>query len=349
MVWYEELGFDENPLDVRPNTELVGLDKQEQQLKNHIEKGEICFLHGLTGSGKTSLLKKLQKDMNDYKFIYLDAQDLPADFNLEQELKKKRSFFDKIRLKDFPSKEPVLIIDEFQETDENVIMEARAKWEDPDDRKIKSIIIAQIDNHLENVTDSFKERIGKRTIEMPTLTDSEMKEILKKRLDNGDKNYYNKLHSEAVNLLVACADGNPRRLLEYTDLIFDFHHQKFGDKNPLTESDTYLVTYYGAKEILEKEGVNVESYTYLEPEERLRQSEVFEDKFNEEERELIIYMMTTPRTADNVADKLDVSKSTAYKKLRNLREKDAIEEAGTKDRKKLWTTTEHVKRLTVKV
>ncbi|MFB6198042.1 MAG: AAA family ATPase, partial [Halobacteriaceae archaeon] len=194
MPWHDELGFEENPLDIRPNTNLVGLEQQERQLKNHIRKGELCFLNGMTGSGKTSLLKKVQEEMTDHTFMYLDAQDLPDDFNIEDELTEQRSFLDRIALREYPSDEPVLIIDEFQDTNQDIILEARAKWESKE--KIQSIVIAQIDQQLDNVTDSLKERIGKRTITLPNLTDTEMEAILEQRLGE----YYKKLHSEALNL-----------------------------------------------------------------------------------------------------------------------------------------------------
>src|SRR3989338_9632176 len=97
--WYKQLQFFANPLDARPNAQLVGLEEQEQQLKNFIVKEELCFLHGLTGAGKTSLLKKVQESMPDHTFIYLDADALPTAFNLDEALRGKRTFFDKIRLR----------------------------------------------------------------------------------------------------------------------------------------------------------------------------------------------------------------------------------------------------------
>ncbi|HHE36341.1 MAG TPA: AAA family ATPase [Candidatus Woesearchaeota archaeon] len=349
-AWYEQLGFKTNPLDVRPNPLLVGLERQEEQLVNHILKGEICFLNGLTGSGKSSLLLRVQKNLKNHKFIYLDAQELPKDFNLEEELKKKRSFFDRIRLRKYPSKTPVLIIDEFQATDKNLILDARAKWENPNERKIKSIVIAQISKYLKNVTPSFKERLGKRTIVLPTLDDAEMKEILKLRLQSKNGiNYYNKLHNEAINLLVACADGNPRKLLEYTDMIFDFHYRKFKHNNPILLNKTYMVTYWGAKEILELNKVNVNAYVYLEKEDKQRKIQAFEKRFNKHQREWLIYLMTGSKTIEDLARHFKVSESTASAKIRELKTKGAVVRAGKKGRKQLWQASPHVKRLSVKV
>src|SRR4030043_328500 len=129
MVWYKQLKFNENPLDSRPNPKLLNVEDQEEQLVNHIMKEEICFLNGPTGSGKTSLLMKVRNLLKDHKFIYLDADDLPKDFNIEEELKKQRNFFDMLTFRKYPSKKPVLIIDEFQATDPNIILKARSKWE----------------------------------------------------------------------------------------------------------------------------------------------------------------------------------------------------------------------------
>jgi len=349
MTWFEQFGFKENPLDIRPNIKLIGLERQEEQLLNHVLKGEICFLNGLTGSGKSSLLMRMQKNLKNHAFLYFDAQELPKNFDLEDEVRGKRSFFDKIRLREYPSKTPVLIIDEFQATDKNIILNARAKWENKDNKRIKSIVIAQISRYLKNVTPAFKERLGNKMIILPTLTDEEMKEIIKIRLKHKKGNYYNKLHNEAINLLVACADGNPRRLLEYTDMIFDFHHIKFKKNNPLLINPTYLVTYYGAKEILESNKVNVNAYKYLEKKDKKRGLKAFEKKFGKQERAWLIFLMTGSKTMDDLAKEFNISKAKVTAKLRSLSRKGAVVKAGTKNRRQLWQASPHVKRLRVKV
>jgi hypothetical protein len=348
MVWFKELGFDENPLDLRPNINLVGLEVQEKLLINHILKQEICFVNGLTGSGKTSLLKKIQNDMKEHNFIYLDAQDIPRDFDLEDAIKGKRTFLDKLTFREFPKKIPVLIIDEFQETDKNLILEARGKWENKNNQRIKSIIICQISKTLKNVSPAFKERLGNRHVTLKTLDDDEMKEILKLRLycKKNNQNYYNKLDDEAVNLIVDLADGNPRRLLEYTDLVFDFHHQKFNKINPI-QKENYKITYWGTKEILTLNKINVESYIYKQKSRKGRNIEMFERMFNSEQQKILKYFMTGPKTNEQFADFFKISKNKAKKIIYELKNKRAIVPAGKKERKMLWQTSQHIKRLTV--
>ena len=260
--WYTQLEFSENPLDARPNSELIGLEEQEQQIKNFILKEELCFLNGLTGAGKTSLLKRIQEVFPDYSFIYLDADALPPSFNLTEALRGKRTLFDMIRLKEMPTKKTVLIIDEFQATDPRIVLEARSRWENPTERHIKSIIIAQISEQLKNVPGSFKDRLGNRIVRLTPLSNDVMRQVLEKRLSNTKTgiNYYKQLSSQAVDFLIAVADGNVRRLLEYTDLIFDFHYQRFKESNPLARTKDYTVTFPAAKEILTVNNIPIDGY-----------------------------------------------------------------------------------------
>ncbi len=260
--WFKQLHFSQNPLDARPNAALIGLENQEEQLKNFILKDELCFLHGLTGAGKTSLLRRVQETMQDHTFIYLDADALPTSFNLDEALRGKRTFFDRIRLRELPAKRAVLIVDEFQATDPRLILEARSKWENPNERHIKSIIIAQISDQLKNVPGSFKDRLGNRVIHLTPLENETMRNVLEKRLLNPktNVNYYGRLSSQAIDFLCRLADGNVRRLLEYTDMIFDFHFLRFGESNPLAHKEDYKVTFPAAKEILTVNNISVEGY-----------------------------------------------------------------------------------------
>lgn len=321
MTWYTELKFDENPLDIRPNPNLVGLEEEENQLINHIQKEEICFLNGLTGSGKTSLLQKIQKQLKNYSFIYLDAQDLPPNFNLEEELKKKRNFFDKITFREYPRKKPILIVDEFQATDPRLILEAKSKWENPVDKKIKSVIIAQISKFLKNVSGSFKERLGNRIIVLRTLDEDEMKEILKKRLYNHKTkiNYVNKLSRDALNLLVKCADGNPRRLLEYSDMVFDFHYRRFGKNNPIIKGKDYVVSYYAVREILEVNNVKIKRPA---KEERRAELFTFDKIFSKEEQKILRFLLNKGvATSADVAKKFKININAVRRKISPLKNK----------------------------
>ncbi len=348
MVWYEQLKFKENPLDSRPNIKLVGLEDQEEQLINHIIKEELCFINGPTGSGKTSLLKRVQEKLGDYTFIYLDADDLPRDFDLEKELKKKRNFFDMIRLREYPSKKPVLLIDEFQATDPRLILKARSKWEDTSSKIIRSIVIAQIEQNLRNVTGSFKERLGKRIIGLNVLDSKGLKDMLKARLYNPKTrvNYADKFTEDALNLLVKCADNNPRRILEYADLIFDFHYRRFKDLNPIVKGRDYMISHFVVNDILKESNVFVEEFIARD----LRKKRLpFNQRFNREEQKILRYILRSDIvTSEDIGIRMDMPVERVIKLIKDLKEKDAIVITGRKGRHKLWEVTPGVKRMMIK-
>lgn len=357
--WFKVLKFKYNPLDIRPNLKLVGLDREVERLKSHIIKEEVCFLNGLTGTGKSSMLLKIQNELPNHKFIYLDAQELPDEFHLEDELKNSRGFFDKLLLRDFPKKNPVLIIDEFQATSPELVLEARAKWEKKNNRKIRSIVVAQISKIMKNVTPAFKERIGSRTITLRPLDQDEMKDIIRIRLYHKYKNinYINKISDDALSLIVKYSGNNPRRLLEYVDELFDFHHRKFGKNNPIL-TNGYKISYHGAKEILGLRNINLEGFENLDAkdsEENQSTAKAILDVntlnmfFSNEERKIIRCLKIKALTVEKIAKRTKLSKSMVIKTLSTLRKKKGLISAGKEDRKKLWTISPELKRVLVKV
>lgn len=348
MTWYKQLKFKVNPLDSRPNPNLIGLEDAEENLVNHILKGEICFLNGPTGSGKTSLLVRIQKKLKDHKFIYLDADDLPPDFNLEEELKNKRNFFDRLTFKEFPSKQPILMIDEFQATDPNLILKARSKWESTDKRIIRSIVIAQIDKYLHNASGSFKERLGKRMVSLDVLDSRGLKDMLKLRLYNKKTktNLIDKFTEDALNLLVKCADNNPRRILEYTDMIFDFHYTKFKHLNPILKGKDYQISHFVIEDILRENGVIVEQFKKKDL--RVKQLPVME-RFTEEEHKLLSHIFSSDAmTSKEISKSLEMSPRRVTNLLRYLKKKEGIVVSGRKGRYKLFEVSPGVRRSMVK-
>ncbi|WP_231433943.1 RuvB-like domain-containing protein [Candidatus Nanopusillus massiliensis] len=74
-MWWKEYGFSKNPLDIRPNENLVGVDDIIKKVKDSIINGEIFLLYGPIGSGKTSLAFKIKKDLSDdYNVIYINGE-----------------------------------------------------------------------------------------------------------------------------------------------------------------------------------------------------------------------------------------------------------------------------------
>jgi len=354
MTWYNELKFTKNPLDIRPNPNLIGLKEQEKEIVNHILKEDICFVNGLTGSGKSSMLLRIQRILKNHEFIFLDAHDLPTKFSLEKELKKKRNFFDKITFREFPKEKPELIIDEFQATDPRLILNARSKWENPDKRFIKSIIIAQISKHLDNCSKSFKERVGSKVVAIRPLRHDELKEMLKRRLFNRKikTNFVDKFNEGALDLIVKSAGKNPRKVLEYAEMIFDYHHKRFDDINPI-KGKNYEISHHVVRQILEENNV------YVEAAKKSKVAKAAKEKVEEAvsktkkalpdgvENEVLEFVNAEPRTIKDVAKYFKISNGKAKKIIDHLKKVNHLVPKGKKGRMRLWEVGAETKRLMV--
>ena len=349
MTWYKTLNFAKNPLDIRPNPNVIGLKEEEKALINHINRGDICFINGLTGSGKTSLLHRVQKKLKDHSFIYLDANELPQNFNLEEELKSKRSIIDKLVMRAYPKEKQVLIIDEFQSADENLILNAKTKWELPRNRALKSIVIAQIGKQLKNCADSFKERVGNRKISLRELDKEGLKELLIKRLGNKKtRTSYAKIISEAsFDIIVTASGRNPRRFLEYTDLLFDYHHRKYGRNNPIITQKGYLISGELTEQILKAHEIIVEKGLRKKASKKVPKE--FSERFSDFEKKMLFYLKDKARTEKEVAGKLKVSESYSKRCLNILHKQNLIMSVGNKNKHKLWQITPEARRIMVEV
>ncbi|MFW6450535.1 MAG: hypothetical protein ACOCZ6_05770, partial [Nanoarchaeota archaeon] len=230
-----------------------------------------------------------------------------------------------------------------------VVFQARAGWENPIERKIKSIIIAQIGKHLHNVTSSFKERLGSRIITLEPLDEDEMQQIVEKRLKvpNKKTNLVDKFSDEALSFIIRCSGNNPRRMLEYIDELFEFHHNKFGTRNPLLTSH-YRISYYGAKEILGLDKVQVEGFI----EKGNSQKDNYKNlpnKFTDKELKFLKFIDKNPCTISEAAKNFRLTEKTTWKHFSSLNKKGGIVFAGKKGRKKRWQISPATKRELVKV
>lgn len=337
MTWFKQLGFTKNPLDFRPDTRLVGLDVEEQKLTSYIHNGEICFLNGLTGAGKSSLLKKVQQKNPHFEYIYLNAEDLPDGFSLEKEIKKKRKFLDLITFRKYPKKPPVLLIDEFQATDPNVVLQVKGKWE-AHDKGVHAVVIAQISRELANTTGSFKERLGNRIIDIGSRSEGELREILRQRLErqNG-KNLLRNFSEDAISLLITQSNANVRRLLEFTEAVLAHHYQRFGDLNPMLK-DNYEISYFVVKDIL--------SELHALEEKSTAQGAVLT---KEELRTLKVIEKLDTATHTEIASELQVPLGVAAGLLGSLKRKGTIKQIGSKHKRKAWELSGSIRRQIIEV
>lgn len=174
MEWYEELDFDENPFLDNEDTELIGYEDFIEEINYRIIAGDVLFIEGKEGTGKTALMKRtIDKFKGKGKLVYLNGKKLEDGFNIEEVLIKKQGW---VRKK-YPKK-MILLMDEVQELSKK--NNERLKYFYDQDY-LKSIIFASKDLKLVNFTPSLKERVSK-TIKLRELTEDEAIETVQRRL-----------------------------------------------------------------------------------------------------------------------------------------------------------------------
>ncbi|MFZ8856156.1 MAG: AAA family ATPase [Candidatus Nanopusillus sp.] len=176
-MWWKKYGFSKNPLDIRPNEDLVGVDDIIKKVKDSIINGEIFLLYGPIGSGKTSLAFKIKRDLSDrYNLIYINGE-YERDKDLEEIIEKNK--YNKFLFFKFENKLPiVLILDEYYNFPEDVSKKLKYLY---DNRIVHSIMLIQPSPQIMNATLSFLNRLY-RKIEMKFPPEDEILKLINKKL-----------------------------------------------------------------------------------------------------------------------------------------------------------------------
>jgi replication-associated recombination protein RarA/biotin operon repressor len=176
-MWWKKYGFSKNPLDIRPNEDLVGVDDIIKKVKDSIINGEIFLLYGPIGSGKTSLAFRIKKDLSDdYNVIYINGE-YEKDKDIDEIIEKNK--YIKFLFFKFENKLPiVLILDEFYNFPEDVSKKLKYLY---DNKIAHSIMLIQPSPQIMNATLSFLNRLY-RKIEMKFPPEDEILKLINKKL-----------------------------------------------------------------------------------------------------------------------------------------------------------------------
>ena len=237
MTWFGDLGFTKYPLDPRSNPELVGVSEAENRLSNFIAQGNMCLLCGFTGSGKTSMLQRIQNhdDLKEFRFVFISADGVKKGYLIEDAIKEKRSFVDRLTFK--KPKNLIILLDESHLANRILTESLKSKWNytySSGEQMIHSVVVSQIEPRLgTNFSGSFIDRLGRRVVQMRRLKVEELKEVLRSRLQIGEDNLCDRFEDEGLVFLIKSADGSVRQLLEYTNAVFQHLHGM--ENKPLTD------------------------------------------------------------------------------------------------------------------
>ena len=90
-IWYKALGFRQNPFSIKPghlHDEVIAYDLDS--IFNKVDYGEVIFIEGPYGSGKSTILKNLIREFGGNKqVVYYSANRTSKNINFADLLKGK--------------------------------------------------------------------------------------------------------------------------------------------------------------------------------------------------------------------------------------------------------------------
>ncbi|MEA3378633.1 MAG: ATP-binding protein [Nanoarchaeota archaeon] len=176
MEWYEEVDFDENPFNVE--TKFVGQDDILEEMFYSVLAGNMLFIEGETGTGKTRLLKEAIKKFGGHgKVIYMNCKNLNKELNVERLLKDKYGWFTTKVLNKKP-KNMILLLDDVEHLSSKNAERIKYYF---DQNYLRSVIFVSSDLDLSEINDSIRQRMYKK-LKLKNLSDYEAVQMVKAKL-----------------------------------------------------------------------------------------------------------------------------------------------------------------------
>ncbi len=204
--WYRKVGFFSNPFSIKPaafHDELIAYDLDFIYRK--IDNGEMLFIDGTFGTGKTTILKNI---INRYKgkrrVIYYNFNRADKEFVIEKLLSGATTFVNKM-LGMMP-KDVILLLDEV-----TVIrnQDAKSLLTYYDRGNIKSVVFVNHDYYSVKLPAEIEKLLEGNVIRTAQLAGDEAVALVRKRIGE-----ISILSDSMIRKIFANSEKNPRRLLE---------------------------------------------------------------------------------------------------------------------------------------
>jgi len=209
MEWYEKFDFDENPFSTDPrehHDKLVDMEEIIEEIFYRINSGSMLVIEGNEGSGKTTLLMVAAKRFGGRrKVAYIDCKILNKKLNITRVLRNRFGLWG--RLFNKTPKNMIVLMDNIHELSK--LNTERLKFYF-DQNYIKSIIFTAEKYSKVKFSDSLKDRIGKRVVSIPKLSDYDASEIVRKRIDDDSSELFN---DDIIKKIFKLSKSSPKRLL----------------------------------------------------------------------------------------------------------------------------------------
>lgn len=224
MEWYEEADLNNDPF--KRETKLIGFDDVINEMDYAIISGNMLFIEGERGSGKTKLLKEAIHRFGGHgKVIYVNGKELHTELNVERLLKNRYGFWGKVF--NVKPKGMILLLDDIEHISKR--NNERIKYYF-DQNYLRSVIF--VGNSFENsgLNDSIKQRIRK-VLKLKYLSNYEAVQLVREKVG------YDVLSDRTIKEIFKLSNNNPKKFIENCEKVC-----KAAAKNKdLTEEDVKAI------------------------------------------------------------------------------------------------------------
>lgn len=176
MEWYEKYDFNENPFENFKN-KTIGYEEILEEMFYAIMAGNMVFLEGEEGSGKTQLLREIIYNFGGYgKVIYVNCKLLDKELNVERLLKERYGILGK-----FFNKKPrnmILLLDNIEYLSKENAERIKYYY---DQNYLRTVIFASSDMSNVGLHPSIEQRISKK-VKLPKLSEYEAVQVVRERV-----------------------------------------------------------------------------------------------------------------------------------------------------------------------
>ncbi|MFW5852692.1 MAG: AAA family ATPase [Nanoarchaeota archaeon] len=233
-LWYKQFGFKQNPFTIKPgllHDEVIAYDLDS--LFNKIDYGEVVFVEGPYGSGKSTILKNIINEFGGKKqVVYYAANRNGKSIDFYSLLKGKYGFFGRM-MKGLP-RDMILLIDEADSMSEEDFENLREYYEQGN---FKSVVLVADSFDKLKISDYFFELVKDNIISLTELDENEAVVLIRSRI--GDLDF---LPDDIIKRIYPLSKKNPRALLKNCEDVCRYAYE-FGDDKVM---DSHV------KEVLEK-------------------------------------------------------------------------------------------------
>ena len=227
--WLKEVGWSSNPFTLRIEPSLfVGYQDEIKKVALHLREGhKVGMITGSTGSGKTTFLKFLEKQVKDEYLVIYISKPPKEDELLEIFLEKirpsilERIFGRKVRLHDLhvyinrriPQRKILLLVDEVHEAEVDTLEWLRTICDQVENMQMILAGLPTLDEVLRKNLETLRSRVVTK-IELLTLSREDTRELMRRRIMNVGGKDIEPFNDEVVSEIYRKTGGFPREILK---------------------------------------------------------------------------------------------------------------------------------------